>query len=42
MSHNAADDFDHPGFPEVHPLRRHVLCSIAFKKGDGESVSVGH
>ncbi len=25
MTHNAADDFDHPRLPEGHPLRRHVL-----------------
>jgi RimJ/RimL family protein N-acetyltransferase len=25
MGHNPADDFDHPGLPEGHPLRRHVL-----------------
>jgi len=25
MAHNPADDFDHPGLPEGHPLRRHVL-----------------
>jgi len=25
MSHRPADDFDHPGFPEGHWLRRHVL-----------------
>jgi RimJ/RimL family protein N-acetyltransferase len=25
MTHNAADDFDHPDLPAGHPLRRHVL-----------------
>jgi ribosomal-protein-alanine N-acetyltransferase len=25
MSHNPADDFDHPRLPEGHVLRRHVL-----------------
>jgi RimJ/RimL family protein N-acetyltransferase len=25
MRHDAADDFDHPGLPEGHWLRRHVL-----------------
>ena len=25
MTHDPADDFDHPGFPEGHRLRRHVL-----------------
>jgi RimJ/RimL family protein N-acetyltransferase len=25
MSHNPADDFEHPRLPEGHPLRKHVL-----------------
>jgi RimJ/RimL family protein N-acetyltransferase len=25
MTHDPADDFDHPRIPEGHPLRRHVL-----------------
>jgi RimJ/RimL family protein N-acetyltransferase len=25
MSHDPADDFDHPGLPAGHPQRRHVL-----------------
>jgi ribosomal-protein-alanine N-acetyltransferase len=25
MTHDPADDFDHPAMPEGHPLRRHVL-----------------
>lgn len=25
MTHDPADDFDHPNLPEEHPLRRHVL-----------------
>jgi RimJ/RimL family protein N-acetyltransferase len=29
MTHNPADDFDHPFLPEGHPLRRHVLYRIA-------------
>lgn len=28
MTHNPADDFDHPSIPERHPLRRHVLYRI--------------
>jgi RimJ/RimL family protein N-acetyltransferase len=28
MSHNPADDFDHPKLPEGHPLRRHVLYRV--------------
>jgi hypothetical protein len=29
MVRNSADDFDHPGLPEEHRLRRHVLYRIA-------------
>ena len=29
MRHEPADDFDHPGLPEGHPLRRHVLYRIS-------------
>jgi RimJ/RimL family protein N-acetyltransferase len=25
MTHDPADDFDHPSLPPGHPLRRHVL-----------------
>jgi ribosomal-protein-alanine N-acetyltransferase len=28
MRRDAAEDFDHPGLPERHPLRRHVLYRI--------------
>jgi RimJ/RimL family protein N-acetyltransferase len=28
MSHDAADDFDHPGMPEGHPMRKHVLYRL--------------
>lgn len=28
MTHDPADDFDHPLVPEGHPLRRHVLYRI--------------
>jgi len=28
MTHDAADDFDHPLLPEGHPLRRHVLYRL--------------
>jgi len=28
MTHDAADDFDHPRLPEGHPLRRHVLYRV--------------
>jgi RimJ/RimL family protein N-acetyltransferase len=33
MAHDPADDFDHPGLPEGHPLRRHVLYRI--QRGTG-------
>ena len=29
MTHDPADDFDHPGVPEGHALRRHVLYRLA-------------
>jgi ribosomal-protein-alanine N-acetyltransferase len=29
MTHDPADDFDHPRFPEGHRLRRHVLYRLA-------------
>jgi len=29
MTRKAEDDFDHPFFPEGHPLRRHVLYRLA-------------
>jgi RimJ/RimL family protein N-acetyltransferase len=32
MTHSASDDFDHPGLPEGHPLRRHVLYRLAHPK----------
>jgi RimJ/RimL family protein N-acetyltransferase len=29
MSHDPADDFDHPAIPAGHPLRRHVLYRLS-------------
>ncbi len=29
MTHDPADDFDHPCLPEGHPLRRHVLYRLS-------------
>lgn len=29
MSHDAADDFDHPSLPTGHPLQRHLLYRIS-------------
>jgi len=28
MTHNPADDFDHPRVPDSHPLKRHVLYRL--------------
>jgi hypothetical protein len=28
MRHDPADDFEHPGLPEGHPLRMHVLYRL--------------
>jgi ribosomal-protein-alanine N-acetyltransferase len=28
MTHDPADDFDHPRLPEGHPLRRHVMYRL--------------
>jgi ribosomal-protein-alanine N-acetyltransferase len=33
MTHDPADDFDHPNVPEGHPLRRHVLYRLSSKTG---------
>ena len=33
MTHNTADDFDHPLLPEGHRLRRHVLYRISKVEG---------
>ena len=29
MTHDPAEDFDHPSLPEGHPVRRHVLYRLA-------------
>ena len=29
MTHDPAEDFDHPRLPEGHPLRRHVLYRLS-------------
>ena len=36
MTHDAADDFDHPGITEGHALRRHVLYRLG-RPDSGES-----
>ena len=35
MDHSPSDDFDHPGLPEGHPLRRHVLYRLRRTPSDG-------
>lgn len=30
MHRDPKDDFDHPGLPEGHPLRRHILYRLSF------------
>lgn len=44
MSHNPADDFDHPQLPPGHPLRRHVLYRLRFdsKGKSGDQAGVQH
>jgi ribosomal-protein-alanine N-acetyltransferase len=34
MTHNPADDFDHPQLPPGHALRRHMLYRLAAPGGD--------
>jgi RimJ/RimL family protein N-acetyltransferase len=34
MTHNPADDFDHPGLPEGDLLRRHVLYRLRNRNSD--------
>jgi len=29
MTHDPADDFDHPNLPVGHPLRRHLLYRLS-------------
>lgn len=35
MTHDPADDFDHPRLPDGHPLKRHVLYRIAAPRSAG-------
>ena len=35
MTHDAADDFDHPSLLEGHPLRRHVLYRLRRRSASG-------
>lgn len=40
MTHDPADDFDHPNVPEGHPLRRHVLYRLAAPDPDPARTSL--
>lgn len=40
MSHNPAEDFDHPSLPEGHPLRRHVLYRLTRQEWSGPSSAI--
>ena len=37
MTHDPVDDFDHPGVPEGHALRRHVLYRLGRPDKGGSS-----
>jgi len=37
MTRDPADDFDHPGLPAGHPLRRHVLYRLENREQDAAS-----
>jgi RimJ/RimL family protein N-acetyltransferase len=41
MTHDPAEDFDHPALPEGHRLRRHVLYRLADRSPDGQARGVG-
>ena len=40
MTHDPADDFDHPLLPAGHPLRRHVLRRLAVPNSGNQSSGV--
>ena len=40
MSHDPAEDFEHPSLPEGHPLRRHVLYRLTRQEWSGPSSSI--
>ena len=39
MSHDPADDFDHPLIEEGNPMRRHVLYRLAAQSTGAQAVS---
>jgi ribosomal-protein-alanine N-acetyltransferase len=40
MTHDPADDFEHPRFPRGHRLRRHVLYRLARSEGAGAAMAL--
>lgn len=40
MTHDPADDFDHPNLPEGHPLRSHVLYRLARRAWEDAETAV--
>ena len=38
MTHDPADDFDHPGLEPGHPMRRHVLYRLKRRDDPGRSI----
>jgi RimJ/RimL family protein N-acetyltransferase len=40
MSHDPAEDFDHPSLPAGHPLRRHVLYRLTRQEWSGPSSAI--
>jgi RimJ/RimL family protein N-acetyltransferase len=42
MRHDIAGDFDHPGVPEGHPLRRHVLYRLRAQHSTLQSSASGY
>ena len=41
MTHDAADDFDHPAFAPRHPLRRHVLYRLSRARWEARAAAWG-
>jgi len=39
MTHDPADDFDHPNLPQGHPLRRHVLYRLRASRGMANKIA---
>ena len=39
MTHDLADDFDHPRVPDGHPLKRHVLYRLTSERWDAMQIA---